>query len=270
MSVLLEDAKPQNRKSSRGFTLMEVLIVIALMSLVYSMVLPRFSTDASQAFDSLTRLSNDVRSAFDSAVLTGKTHRLVFDMRAGKYWLEVTEADNVFLSKEGTSGPDVSKALMEEKKQEFETRFERYKELVGDEVTDTDGETKIQPPSPLMKAKKTLEGPRWEKVESLEWGERQLVDSLVIQSFKAEHHEEPVLLENLSEDDESFVTVQILPSGYIEQTIMHIYFKNNEGTANFEREPFTVLIHPTLGTATYIQGLKELDAEGELKDSEFL
>ena len=166
MSLSLKDVKAQENNS--GFTLIEVLIVISLMSLVYSMVLPRFATDASQAFDSLTRLSNDVRSAFDSAVLSGKNHRLVFNMKSGEYWLEVTEAEEVYLKPKDVDGPDISKSLEEEKKEEFEKRFERYKDLVGTDVTDTDGETKIAPPSPLMKAKKILEGPRWEKVESLE------------------------------------------------------------------------------------------------------
>ena len=156
------------------------------------------------------------------------------------------------------------------KKEEFEKRFERYKDLVGTEVTDTDGETKIAPPSPLMKAKKILEGPRWEKVESLEWNVRKISDSILIQDIKTEHHEAAVVIDNLNEEDDALITVQILPSGYIEQTIMHIYFKNAEGKANFESEPFTILIHPTLGMATYVQGLKELDSEGELKESEFL
>ncbi len=268
MSLSLKDVKAQENNS--GFTLIEVLIVISLMSLVYSMVLPRFATDASQAFDSLTRLSNDVRSAFDSAVLSGKNHRLVFNMKSGEYWLEVTEAEEVYLKPKDVDGPDISKSLEEEKKEEFEKRFERYKDLVGTEVTDTDGETKIAPPSPLMKAKKILEGPRWEKVESLEWNVRKISDSILIQDIKTEHHEAAVVIDNLNEEDDALITVQILPSGYIEQTIMHIYFKNAEGKANFESEPFTILIHPTLGMATYVQGLKELDSEGELKESEFL
>lgn len=258
------------RKDSSGFTLIEVMIVIALMALVYSLVIPRFTTDASAAFNSLSRLSNDVRSAFDTAVLTGKTHRLVFNLRSGKYWLEVTDADDVYLGAE-VEGTDLNESLLEEQKENFELRFEKYKDLAGEAVKDDEEDAAdIPPPSPVMKAKDKLKGPTWRKVESLEWGNRQLVDILIINDIKAEHHASPITLEDHSADDEIMATIQVMPSGYIEQTIFHIYYRKGENEANFDRKPFTLLIHPTLGIANYVVGLKEIDEDGQLNESEFL
>lgn len=259
----------KRHKKTSGFTLIEVMIVIALMSLVYTLVLPRFSTNASLAFDSLSRLSNDVRSAFDTAVLTGKPHRLVFELKSGKYWLEVTEEENVHLGSK-VSGSDLDPANLEEKKEEFERRFEKYKDLVGEPVKDSEDDSMIEPPSPVMKAKEKLRDPVWKKVESLEWSERELTDVLIIGDVKSEHHEEAISLETSASGDKIFSTVLILPSGYIEQTIFHIYYRKGEFEANFDKKPFTFLIHPTLGVASYLSGLKEVDSDGELKESEFL
>ena len=261
----------KNHKKSSGFTLIEVLIVVALMSLVYSMILPQFSTNASQAFDSLSRLSNDVRSAFDTAVLTGKNHRLVFDMKSGKYWLEVTEAENVFLpTKTNSQVADLDPSLLEEKKEELERKFEKYKDLAGEAVQDEKDESMIDPPSPVMKAKDKLFGPTWTRVNTLEWKVRQLADLLVINDVKSEHHEEPLMWESFDSEEEALITVNIMPTGYIEQTIFHIYYKKGEGEPNFDKPPFTFFIHPTLGLGTYLSGLKELGDDGELNESEFL
>lgn len=261
----------KDQKNSSGFTLIEVLIVVALMSLVYSMVLPQFSTNASLAFDSLSRLSNDVRSAFDTAILTGKNHRLVFDMKSGKYWLEVTDAEDVFLpEKREDQQADLNQTILEEKEEEFESRFEKYKDLAGEAVKDDEDDTEIEPPSPVMKAKEKLRGPKWVKVQNLEWNVRQMTDVIVMSDIKAEHHSEPLTYENLASEEEALITVQINPTGRIEQTIMHFYYRNNDNEPDFDKAPFTFYIHPTLGMGTYVTGLKELGEDGELNESEFL
>ena len=261
--------KPHVSKKAQGFTLVELLIVMGVIALVYSVALPRMSAKGSLAFDSLTKLSNDVRSAFDTTVLTGKTHRLVFEVKSGKYWLEVTDDEKVYLG-EQTGTPDLDPSALEEKKEEFERRFENFKDLAGEPVKDPEDDSEILPPSPVLKAKKKLEPPQWRKVQTLEWSERQLDEILVINDVKTQHHEEAVSFENISSDEDFHVTVLILPSGYIEQTLFHIYYRKGDGSPDFDQKPFTVLIHPTLGIATYVRGLKEINEDGGLDESEFL
>lgn len=78
-------------KNSRrtGFTLLEVLIVVAIMVMVVAMAMPGIGVATRASLESCTRdLATTIRSAFDEAQLQGRVFRVVFDLKENTYWVE--------------------------------------------------------------------------------------------------------------------------------------------------------------------------------------
>lgn len=78
------------RVSEKGFSLIELLVVIALMALIGTMAIPSISSVFKLSLGSTTRdLATTVRYAYNAAMMTKKVHRLVFDLKDHRYWVEV-------------------------------------------------------------------------------------------------------------------------------------------------------------------------------------
>ena len=102
------------RAPQAGFTLIELLVVFALLALVAgSMVRGIKSLSKSDLKTQSSQLAGAMRYMFDRASTTGRVHRLVFDMEAGKYWAEVSD-DRYFLPRD---------------KETSETRLEDWKRV---------------------------------------------------------------------------------------------------------------------------------------------
>ncbi len=85
------NCKPNcNRRSSKGFTLVEILIVLAIFAGIAAMGIPALfkkSDNIKKVARKLTSLTKEVRSR---AKLKNATYRIVFDMSAEphRYWVE--------------------------------------------------------------------------------------------------------------------------------------------------------------------------------------
>jgi general secretion pathway protein H len=83
-----------------GFTLIEIMIVLAIAGLIMSLGVRGFRSLArSDLRASATNLAGAMRFLFDRASTTGKTHRLVLDLEAGRYWAEVSD-DKFYIPRE--------------------------------------------------------------------------------------------------------------------------------------------------------------------------
>jgi type II secretory pathway pseudopilin PulG len=76
---------PQAVRPSRGFTILEIIIVLFLLVGLLGIILPRFSLDDSLGTVG-RRLVGIVRSLQSLAMLTQKTVRLYVDIDRGVYW----------------------------------------------------------------------------------------------------------------------------------------------------------------------------------------
>lgn len=72
--------------SSRGFTLLELAVVVCLLGLFAALVVPRLAgVGEGSRRAALRRLAGTVRYLYNESVLTGREHRLIFDLD-GESW----------------------------------------------------------------------------------------------------------------------------------------------------------------------------------------
>jgi general secretion pathway protein H len=96
------------REASSGFTLIEVVIVMAIVGLIFSLGIQGFkSLNRSDLRSSASRLSGSMRFLFDRASTTGKVHRLVLDLEGARYWAEVS--DDKFFAPRDSESPEAAR-----------------------------------------------------------------------------------------------------------------------------------------------------------------
>jgi general secretion pathway protein H len=123
------------RASSGGFTLLEMMLVLGLVGLLAVSVVTGFRAFAkSDLRGSASKLAGAIRYLFDRASTTGKTHRLVFDFEAGKYWAEVSD-DRFFMPRER----ETDESRLKEADEEAERlKEEKEAEERGSSFSDSD------------------------------------------------------------------------------------------------------------------------------------
>jgi general secretion pathway protein H len=108
-------------QDARGFTLIEVMIAMALVALmVVAGVVGVRSLAKSDLRSTATRMAGAIRYLFDRASTTGRVHRLVLDFETGKYWAEVT--DDAFILGAGKETEDTRKREAEKIAKEEEAQ----------------------------------------------------------------------------------------------------------------------------------------------------
>lgn len=127
-------AKPYLRvaRASRGFSLVEVLIVIALVALVTAVGIPAFNSAFRTSKESFARkMAVMLREARDRAMLNDKLVRLRIDLDKQEYWME--EAPSTYmLRKEAPRG--LSEREKEEQAKQEASSFRQLKELTAEKV----------------------------------------------------------------------------------------------------------------------------------------
>lgn len=79
-------------RSGRGYTLIEIGVVIGLLAVLMAIVIPSVGAlTGAQLRTSSNMMTGLVREAYARAAITGKPHRIVFDIDQGAFWLERSE-----------------------------------------------------------------------------------------------------------------------------------------------------------------------------------
>lgn len=245
-------------------TMIEIAVVIALIAFLYSIAIPQFSLrTGSEAATKVQRVADDIRAAFDLAVLNNKTYRMAFVLATGEYYLE--EADRPLHSLgDGKGGRDPSEEDEQAKNEEFDSVTTEYKSMAGDPIKDDKGD--IIPggnESPILKHRENARGPKWTRVEGLEWQGRTVGPYLLISEMQAEHHEQKQLMTDLGETGRAFI--YFFPAGYVEKAYVVIAFKKDRMVVDEDQKPYTIVTRPFLGSAEVNSGTVEIDVH-DLKD----
>ena len=245
------------RQGNSGFTLIEVLLVIALMSVVFVLVIPNFNiVPSTEATQKINGLAGDIRAGYDMAVLHRKPFRLVFEFKSGDYWLESTNRLD-FQVGDAALDQDQSPEESKEALAVFEENFKEYLELAGKEVPDPETETNIPPTSPLIAARKALAPVEWRAVEDAEWGKRSLGPSFMLRSMRAEHHKALQTYEQLQND--GYAYLYFFPQGYVERAVIHVAPTDEDDKTKWDQLTYTVTTRSWEGLAEVETGYKEVD-----------
>ena len=115
-SIVRKVPGKSTRKTSgqAGFTLIELGVVMVLMALFAMFTVPLFSsTGTSKLNYSARRLSGTIKYLFNESALTGREHRLIYNLDHNTYRARIVEADGEIidlpgLGKEATLAGEVS------------------------------------------------------------------------------------------------------------------------------------------------------------------
>ncbi len=99
-AIGLRTVNAVKNRCHRGFTVLEILVAMLLIALFLAIAIPTFrSLTRVQLKETANQLLGLIRDTYSKAALSNKAHRIVFDMDAGRYWVEVSN-DQVHLSEE--------------------------------------------------------------------------------------------------------------------------------------------------------------------------
>jgi general secretion pathway protein H len=79
----------ETNKDQRGFTLIELLVVVFLIGMIFLFALPKVTSIFRLSLDSSSReMASVIRDAYNATMVTGRVHRVVWDIGERKYWVE--------------------------------------------------------------------------------------------------------------------------------------------------------------------------------------
>lgn len=82
-----------NSTKQAGFTLIELTVVVVILALFALLTVPLFgATGTSKLEYSARRLSGTIKYLFNESALTGKEHRLIYNLDQGTYRGKIVEA----------------------------------------------------------------------------------------------------------------------------------------------------------------------------------
>ena len=249
-----------------GVTMIEIAVVIALIAFLYSIAIPQFSLrSGTEAATKVQRVADDIRGAFDLAVLNNRTYRLSFVFSTGEYWLEEADREVTVLG-DGKGGKDPSESEESARDDEFNAQTKEFESLAGEPIRDEDGEILVGAnDSPVLKNRKAAQGPKWSRVDALEWQDRSVGPYLMVSEMQAEHHGQKQVLGDVGETGRAFI--YFFPTGYVERAFITIAFKKDTMLVDDEQKPYTIITRPFLGTAEVVSGAAEIDVHDTKEES---
>ncbi|OFZ01489.1 MAG: hypothetical protein A2070_01755 [Bdellovibrionales bacterium GWC1_52_8] len=79
----------RQKEPAGGFSLIEVLIVVAIISMVTFLTLPSITSYLQISLHTAAReMASVIKDAYNSTIMTGRVHRIVYDLKENSYWVE--------------------------------------------------------------------------------------------------------------------------------------------------------------------------------------
>ncbi len=120
---------PLGMRLEKGFTLIEVMIVVFIIALISAVILPSISNYFKVSIESSAReMSSVIREAYQSSVVTGKVYRVVYDFEKKEYWVEAGPPTLLLATEDSQKKAERKRKLKaNDEDAEKESRFEMDK-----------------------------------------------------------------------------------------------------------------------------------------------
>lgn len=251
-------ARASAGRSQSGFTLLEIILVMAIMGSIASVILPNVGlTVGSRISMSLREIAGTLRSTYDNSVLTGRINRVVFSLRSGEYWVEAAPAN--FSGRPSVQGADQSAG--EQRQKDYKVRMlEDLDKLFTDQRRAGGGnsERAYSVRSILAVQRNVLKEKKWEEVEDAILTRRRLPFGLMFWNIAAEGMARPVTQTDIR--DGEFAHIYFYPWGEGTRAQIQIATQLSEGGAIDENGPKNTLSLDSLtGQSSILDGLQEAD-----------
>lgn len=105
-------------EDSRGFTLIEMLVVLGIIILISLVAMPTVSSYFQVSLNSATRdLATNTKEAYNSTLISGRVHRIVYDLKDNSFWVESGPSDVLLDTKETKEKEEKRKRFMRSSKE---------------------------------------------------------------------------------------------------------------------------------------------------------
>lgn len=258
MKPALELSKLRRKSSHSGFTLLETILVLALFGAIAALILPNIGlTIDSRMAMALRELTGTLRSTYDHAVLTGRIHRLVFNLRSGEYWVEASPMGF-------TGRPSVQNS----EKTSAELRAEDSRARLLEDLEKASGEVRraaggnadrsYAVRSILVVQRGVLRQTKWAEVEDMILTRRTLPAGLLFWSVATDGMDKPMLYSERREGENAFV--YFYPWGEAIRAQIQLASQAPEGGGLDEKSPRnTIVLDALTGQSSILEGLQEAD-----------
>jgi prepilin-type N-terminal cleavage/methylation domain-containing protein len=250
--------KPRQRFSQAGFTLLEIILVLAIFGSIAAVILPNVGlTIGSKMSMALRELSGTLRATYDNSVLTGRINRLVINLKTSEYWVEA--APPGFNGRASAQSTD--RSATEQRLEDSRVRLLEELERAASEVRKAGGgssERSYTVRSVLVAQRGVLKEAKWTEVEDAILTRRRLPTGLLFWSVAIEGMQRAVSYSELRDGETAFI--YFFPWGEAIRAQIQLASQLPEGGGLDEKSPKNTLALDSLsGQSTVLEGLQDAE-----------
>ena len=262
---MAEKCKPLSPSRERGFTLLEIIIVLGLMGGIASAILPnlRLTVD-SQMSTAIRSISSQVRGAYDNALFTGRIQRLVFNLPKGEFWTE--EAPSDFDGRPPLFQSDSTRASLKEsnRKAYIEQLKEKEKnQAKRPSILSTDNNPIYYTIRSIPIAQKSvLRDISWSEVKDPTISKQTFPSGVVISKFLSGLNSSPIEYSSYSSNTDPakegpFAYIYFLPDGSTTPTSIQLGTKDKNNQISEYDLKFTLNLNTLTGQVQLLEGFQD-------------
>jgi general secretion pathway protein H len=262
----------RSRRSQLGLTLIEILIVLAVMGLMLSMLMIGFGAGRSAEISrTTTQVANTIRYGYDKARVNGQYFRMVLDIDSGTFSLQAAE-DAMYLPATDRDGKvlEIDARDLEEQAQRDQRAEQSFNRSVqsaaykaggtggggGDDGGDTDGGFDVyKPQARKVPRRKPPLFSSFEDENSLSSIAKpfKLPEGVKIVSVRTADDLQPITSGEAS--------IYFFPRGRTQKA--HIQIASEDG-----KDEYTIKVEPLTGRVSVVGGLEDLVLPDDPNDDE--
>ena len=259
---------PKKASTSSGFTLIEIIIVLAIIGAIAGVILPNLRlTLESQITASIKDLTEQIRNTYDDTVLTGRVHRMVFDVKTGEFWTEIAPTnfsgrapavlssmeENIFFN-------DNLKKLVKDLEEENKTQYQRpVPQSAQNSASNAGSNLKHFSLRSLVAAQKEVLYPtEWSQVSDALVMKKKLSSKVAFAKISSEISKKALEYQGKTLDKEPKQTfAYFLPDGSVSALSLQIGVLDENGLVSSIGARYTVNVNPLTGQSQLLEGFQD-------------